>query len=633
MNLYDTHGNKFAAPPTPRPAMHSREYMVYWKREEVRHIDEKQVKFYYAYRASYSNREDTSSKNGTRMYFIYEDKWYSIKYVQQQAGNSSLAASCAETLFFFTYDPTKPKPVPKPKKSDIRQLTYIETTVRRTSMKTMLQQFKSAINVGTPLIAIQCYDPEATVLLLTNGLPASTVIVEWDIVRGYRPRNEAHRSTLTKAGIEIDATVNPRDALMQAANLPHDSILLMHNAQHLLTNHQLTQAMWNLREDFKQRNSALVLLGPEFKFPPELQQDMFLLEEPLPTDGELAQIVQRTYADSRVEVELDETKLAHAVDALRGLAAFPAEQSVAMSISKKNGLDINNLWERKRRLISQTPGLSVWHEGGRFDDLGGLDAIKEKMRRIIAGRKPPRVIVWIDEGEKTGLSDNNDLTGTSKDQMSVLLSEMQDKQYTGMILVGVSGSGKSEFAKKVGGEAGVLTIRLDLGEAKGNGLVGQAEKSIRQAMRIVEAVGGVEGAFFMMTSNNISAIKPELKARFTKGVWFFDLPTTEEQEVIWDIYLKKYPEVDRKELADVKAEGFTGREIRACVATAWEERITLAEAAADIIPVAISGRDEIERLRNEAHGNYSSASYAGPYTRAVSSAAAGQGKRKLRIEE
>ena len=45
-----------------------------------------------------------------------------------------------------------------------------------------------------------------------------------------------------------------------------------------------------------------------------------------------------------------------------GLAAYPTEQVLAMSITKK-GLDLERLWERKRQAVEQTPGLSVWRGG------------------------------------------------------------------------------------------------------------------------------------------------------------------------------------------------------------------------------------------------------------------------------
>jgi hypothetical protein len=46
-----------------------------------------------------------------------------------------------------------------------------------------------------------------------------------------------------------------------------------------------------------------------------------------------------------------------------------------MSLSKK-GLDLEQLWERKRQVIEQVPGLSVWRGGETFDDIGGCENIK-----------------------------------------------------------------------------------------------------------------------------------------------------------------------------------------------------------------------------------------------------------------
>jgi hypothetical protein len=64
-----------------------------------------------------------------------------------------------------------------------------------------------------------------------------------------------------------------------------------------------------------------------------------------------------------------------AVDAIIGLAAFPAEQTVAMCLSR-NGLDYDDLWERKRQAIEQVRGLSVWRGSESLDDIGGYEALK-----------------------------------------------------------------------------------------------------------------------------------------------------------------------------------------------------------------------------------------------------------------
>ncbi len=478
-------------------------------------------------------------------------------------------------------------------------------------MTSMLSQFKSARRVGTPLISIKTFDAESLMQSLQKQCNSNTPICQWDCIGGLRHRNElGEDATAIALGDEpIESTQNATAMAEIAMKFPEGTILFMLNAHRFLDKHDFTQALWNLRDPFKSSQRTIVLLGPDFRFPVELQQDILVLDEPLPNETELKTIVAGTVKAAKVSVP--DAVIEKAVDALRGLAAFPAEQATAMSISKA-GLDIDGLWERKRQLIQQTDGISVWNEGIKFADLGGIEAAKKRGLRIIKGRNPFRVVVWLDEGEKAmaGSASIGDTSGTSQDQLSVLLSEMQDKNYNGMLLVGVPGGAKSAFAKALAHEAGVLLIRLDLGALKGS-LVGESEHKIRQAMKIIEAVGGPGGAFFVMTSNDIRIVKPELKRRFRKGIWFFDIPTKTERDAIWPKYLNKY-DVNPYRL-DVDDSNWTGAEIETCVTTAWEENITLAEAAKGIIPVAVSGKEDIERLRREANGRYNSASSEGVY--------------------
>ncbi len=82
-----------------------------------------------------------------------------------------------------------------------------------------------------------------------------------------------------------------------------------------------------------------------------------VLDEPLPSVDDLDRIVREIFASAEMETPEPDVRT-KAVDALMGLAAFPAEQALAMSLTKK-GLDYTGLWERKRQVIEQTPGLNV----------------------------------------------------------------------------------------------------------------------------------------------------------------------------------------------------------------------------------------------------------------------------------
>jgi hypothetical protein len=87
---------------------------------------------------------------------------------------------------------------------------------------------------------------------------------------------------------------------------------------------------------------------------------VLVLDEPLPSATHLERIVRETFHAANL-AEPERAKIDRAVDALIGLAAFPAEQVLAISLVKRE-LDTEDLWERKRQVIEQTPGVYQFQE-------------------------------------------------------------------------------------------------------------------------------------------------------------------------------------------------------------------------------------------------------------------------------
>ena len=496
---------------------------------------------------------------------------------------------------------------------------------------TFLEKFRRARIVGTPLIAIACPDPSATMTRIQTELFNATAepgqgrletpVIQWDVIDGWRMRNKAGQEAMEKALDAVNAdqvqTVNPIESLKIAAHLPNETVLFMLNVHHFMDAPAFLQALWNLRDNFKSKTCSVCMIGPEFTLPEQLHEDVFMLDEPLPDENELRRIVCDLIEGT--ELALDPNTVEAATDALRGLSAFPAEQSVAMNL-RKVGLDIDGLWDRKRKLISSTPGLRVYTGPEKFEAIGGCDQIKSFMRGVIKGKEAPNVVVFIDEGEKmfAGASgDTNDSSGVSQDFLATTLSYMEDNECDGAIFVGPPGAAKSAIAKATGNEAGVPTIMLDLGGMKG-GLVGKSEQQLRAAYKVITAVGGGK-AFFVMTCNKIVELPPELRRRFTSGIFFFDLPSKEERNTIWKIYTEKYGltfVVDKAEHwgVTIKDEGWTGAEIRNCCRMAYRQGITIHEASKYIVPVAKAAATQIQSLRRQASGAYLSANEEGVYT-------------------
>lgn len=480
---------------------------------------------------------------------------------------------------------------------------------------------KSARRCGTPIIIIRTADPSSTITRIRGSLAskAPTPVIRWDVVRGALGEDETSAEVLNKAlkDAEMDqaSTTNPTEFLVFARKFPKTTIVFMLNLHRFCSDDiGVIQALWNLRDEFKSASKCIIGLCPNITLPPELSQDVLVLDEPLPTDAELKAIAGDIFKGAQLPAP-EAAEMEKIVDATLGLAAFPAEQSMAMSITKK-GMDITELWERKRSLIAQTDGLSVVKPSITLDDIGGVTNAKQFMRRVMNGAEPPRCFVFIDEGEKAFAGSSvggGDSSGVSQNFLGTLLTTMQDENYRGVIFVGFPGSAKSMIAKAAGATAGVPTIQFDLAGMK-NSLVGASEGNLRRALATVKAVSQGR-AYFIMTCNGIASLPPELKRRFKDAIFFMDIPDREEKDVIWKLYTTQYAaKLEGLDVAIPTDEHWTGAEISTCVENAVRFRISLKDAATYIVPAFQSmGTDKAAKLREEASGRFISASYPGPY--------------------
>ena len=103
------------------------------------------------------------------------------------------------------------------------------------------------------------------------------------------------------------------------------------------------------------------------------------------------------------------------------------------------------------------------------------------------------------------------------------------------------------------------------------------------------------------------------------ATFFLDLPGAAEKRAIWRMYREKY-RLD----PDGPAPGdrdWTPAEIKACCRLAALLDVPLAEAAENIVPVAVISGESVERLRVWASGRCLSADRPGLYSRVTGAAA------------
>lgn len=486
-----------------------------------------------------------------------------------------------------------------------------------------IKSFKAARRVSTPLVAVRTSDPASTIRSLSVAVqPAAggerVPVLYWDVVRGLDGFNQLGKQEAQRLQATPANTGNPIGALGMASKLADKKpgevdgknggpVLFMANMHMYWQNPPVLQAIWNLRDKFKESAVMLVMLTSDGAvLPQELVQDVLVLDEPLPTEPELEKIIEGTYQDFGT-TKPTKPVLEKAVDALSGLAAFPAEQSLAMCLTK-NGLDTNELWERKRKVIEQTPGLTIWRGGETFKDIRGYERVKDWGRALLGAKKRIRAFIFMDEIEKMFAGTGTDLSGVKTEMTGTFLSWMQDKGVRGAILIGPGGSGKSLFGKSLGNEGGVPTIGLDFGGMQ-SALVGASGERLRSALKKVDAVSQ-GSAVVIGTCNSLKSLPPELRRRFALGTWYFDLPDQEERESIWDLYIEKFKLEDQKKPNDTE---WSGAEIFECCRKADDFGISLKDSGKYIVPIAVSASDQLEELRRFASGRFLSASNAGLY--------------------
>lgn len=529
----------------------------------------------------------------------------------------------------------------------------------------MIESFLAARKVSTPLIMIRTADPAltkkniidsgGTLLDQKNAKDGKSIpFVSWNCILGMFGINDTGKAAVQKAVGKTDleeikgVTTNFTEALEHAQKLPSGSILFFDNAHNGFDppNANFIQAVWLLRDTFKQDRRQLVMLTPGCTLPPELAQDVYVLEEPLPNPEQLGGIIDKCF--EAVQDKIAPELRPKAIDAISGLAAFPAEQVSSMSmirtccgevIPPANGakcpicnkdknnvltLDLDRMWERKRQIVESTPGLSVYRGQERFKDIGGLDNIKEFLLRFVNGKRRPRVVLFMDEIEKM-VAGENDTSGTSQALLGKFLSWSQQRndnghvKVNGALLLGHAGVGKSILCKACGNEAGVPTVIFDLGSTKSS-LVGSSEARMDQALKIIDAIGNGE-VLLLASCNKVERLSPEFRSRFQLSTWFFDLPTDAERAVIWDLHRKRFG-IDPDDIKP-EDEGWVGREIESCCQGAYLLNVSLKEAAKYIAPSCVANSEAIEKLRIAANGRYLSASYPGPYHNKASDTASG----------
>src|SRR5262249_6820691 len=324
-----------------------------------------------------------------------------------------------------------------------------------------------------------------------------------------------------------------------------------------------------------------------------------VVEHALPDRDQLERIAHELVSEQPEDMPKGED-LQRVLDAAAGMTRYEAEGAYALSLARTNKIRPEILTDLKAQALKKSNLLTLRRAREPFNDLGGLANLKDFCRRAL---QPGREV-----------------------------------KPRGVLLLGVPGSGKSAFSKALGNETSRPTLFLDIGSLMGS-LVGQSESNLRHALRIAEAMSpcilfvdevekalsgvGSQGdsgvstrlfgtlltwlsdhesdVFFIGTSNDISKLPPEFtRAERFDGVFFLDFPHVAEKDAIWSLYRSHF-HIPESQIRP-KDDSWTGAEIKACCRLATLLDVPLTQAARNVVPVAVTAAESVEKLRSWASG-------------------------------
>lgn len=410
----------------------------------------------------------------------------------------------------------------------------------------LVEQLDLLIRAHYPLLYIVAAEEEPVEAVLrrvaVKSQPSRKLLL-WDVVRGWDD-NGSDKSSLMGALDRIGK-----------ADVEEAAIFVLRDSHPFLSSSiseksaPVVRSLKNLAQELKRSRKTIVLLSHVLTLPPELVQEITVIDFPLPTAQEIDHLISQTVAPENLKIsDLAKEQL---VKACLGLSRTKIQRVLAKAIAAKqqvNETDIVHVLEEKKQSIRQTGILEFFTTQDSLKSVGGLENLKLWVRM--------RQGVFTEEARRFGIPNPK-----------------------GVLLVGIQGTGKSLSAKTIAHEWRLPLLRLDSGRLFG-GIVGESENRTRQMIQLAEAIApcvlwideidkafgnitsGADGdsgtsrrvfgslitwmqekmapVFIVATANNVQILPAELlrKGRFDE-IFFLNLPTESEREEIFKVHLQR----------------------------------------------------------------------------------------------
>ncbi len=478
-------------------------------------------------------------------------------------------------------------------------------------------ELRLLVNSRHPIITVETPEEERLEqLALEVAAELAVPVYTWSVTAGLA---KAH-------GAPIYNTDSPEQAVANIALIQGDAIFLLKDFARYCENDRVCRRLRELAEKFRAERRSILITSAALQLPPDLRGDSIPFQLGLPTADDLLSGVKAVLAEmnrtQQIPIALDVPGVTQLAQNLVGLPQEEAMRALRMCILARRRMDAGLLdaaLDAKHEALRSEGLLETVRRDASFADVAGL----RRLRDWIAKRKS----ALTPEGRRFGLEPPK-----------------------GILITGVQGCGKSLAARSVAGEWGYEMARLDAG-ALYDKFIGESEKKLQRALELAQKLAPMvlwideiekafasagssgdadaglsqrllatlltwmqdreSGVFLAATSNNISALPPEMlrKGRFDE-IFFVDLPTAEVRTALFALHLKKRSrDVTSFDLPTLAAasDGFSGAEIeQAIVAGLYTAFAQKQQLNTDILlgeirgtrPLSVTRAEDIQAIRD-----------------------------------
>ena len=408
------------------------------------------------------------------------------------------------------------------------------------------------MDAGFPILYINTFEETKALKSILNAASGRDVL-EWNYADGLSLYKKGMAAEENKGDLSRMPIITVLEQLMTEGWYDlQGKILILRDIHYYFDQPEVTALLKNLVIKINNgMDTAIVLIAPVIKIPPELEKFITILEIEYLGFAEIRQVIEN-FIDAYELPKVNGKLLDELAMAFKGLTKFEIDNLLALAYSNDGELtrgDLKVIFEQKKQMIMKSGILEMVTVTETIEDIGGLDNLKTWLKR------KAKVIKNINAAEAFGVD-----------------------MPKGVIIAGVPGCGKSLNAKAAASLFEVPLLRLDMGRLMGK-YVGESEGNLRKAISLAEAIapcvlwidelekafaginsnsGGGEvttrlfgnfltwmqektnPVFVVATANNIMSLPPELmrKGRFDE-IFYVGLPDKAERQKIFEIHIAK----------------------------------------------------------------------------------------------